>query len=435
MSIDSTQSTETVENFSILPGDEDYDAARTTIMGTARPSVVLRPSTAADVAASLRHARDEGLPVAVRSGGHSALSFGNIDDGAVIDVSRLDGVEVLGDGRVRIGAGATWGRAAQALAEHGLAITSGDTTSVGVGGLTQAGGIGWMVRKHGLTIDSLLGAEVVTASGDLVTASATENADLFWAIRGGAGNFGVVTAFEFQAQPVSTVQFGTIAFALDDVAQLVKGWAAAMRGAPDELSTTLVLMPGFGDFPAGAIVYVCLVGDDTAALEPLRTIGTVVAEDISERPYAEILEEAHPPEGVLPVIGNTLVTSVEEPLIDSIAAAYAAGGRVVFVRSLGGAFGRVDPGETAFAHRDAEALVVSAAFLPVDATEQQIAEARAVWRTIGEQGIGSYAGFLGSDTADDIAALWPADTLERLRQVKRTWDPDNVFRRNFNVVP
>ena len=424
-----------IEQMAIRPGDADYDEARTTITGTAEPAVVLRPTTPEEVAASLHHARAEGLPLAIRSGGHNALGFGNIDGGAVLDVSRLDQVELLGDGRVRIGAGATWGPAAATLAEHGLAITSGDTLSVGVGGLTQAGGIGWMVRKHGLTIDSLLAAEVVTAAGDVVRASSTENADLFWALRGGAGNFGVVTAFEFQAQPVSTVHYGTIAFTLDDVPQLLKNWAGAMRGAPDELSTTLALMPGFGDFPAGATLFVCLTGDDTAALEPLRTIGTVVADDVSERPYAGILEEAHPPEGIRPVIGNTLVESVDEPLIDAIASAYAGGGRVVFLRSLGGAFGRVDPAATAFAHRGAEALVVSAAFLPEDAAEDQVDAARAVWRTIGDLGVGSYAGFLGSDTADDIGTLWPAETLERLREVKRRWDPENTFRRNFNVAP
>lgn len=424
-----------IDHIAIRPGDADYDEARTTISSTAEPAVVLRPTTSEEVAASLHHARAEGQPLAVRNGGHNALGYGNIDDGVVLDLSRLDQVEILGGGRVRIGAGATWGPAAAALAKHGLAITSGDTVSVGVGGLTQAGGIGWMVRKFGLTIDNLLAADVVTAAGDLVRASATENADLFWALRGGAGNFGVVTAFEYQAQPVAAVHFGTISFALDDVPALVSGWAAAMRSAPDELSTTLTLMPGFGEFPAGAVLYVCLAADDTGALEPLRAIGTVVAEDITERPYAEILEEAHPPEGIRPVIGNTLVETVDEPLIEAVAKAYAGGGRVVFLRSLGGAFGRVDPAETAFAHRGAEALVVSAAFLPADAPEDQIAEARAVWRTIGDQGIGSYAGFLGSDTAEDIAALWPAETLERLRQVKRTWDPDNTFRRNFNVAP
>ena len=194
-------------------------------------------------------------------------------------------------------------------------------------------------------------------------------------------------------------------------------------------------MPGFGDFPAGAMLYVCLDAEDTQALEPLRGIGTVVAEDISERRYAEILEEAHPPEGVLPVIGNTLVESVDEPLIDAIVSAYEAGGRVVFLRSLGGAFGRVDAADTAFAHRHAEALVVSAAFLPADATEDQIAGARTVWRTIGDRGVGAYAGFLGSDTAEDLAALWPATTMERLREVKRAWDPENTFRRTLNVAP
>lgn len=425
----------TIDHIAVRPRDAGYDEARTTFMGTAEPAVVLRPTTPAEVADSIHHARAEGLPLAVRGGGHHALGFGNIDRGVVVDLSRLDRVELLGDDRVRIGAGATWGPAAAALAEHGLAITSGDTISVGVGGLTQAGGIGWMVRKHGLTIDSLVAAEVVTAAGDVVRASDTENPDLFWGLRGGAGNFGVVTAFEFQAQPVSTVHFGTISFALDDLAQLVRGWAAAMRSAPDDLSTALVLMPGFGDFPAGALLYVCLAGDDPGALDALRAIGPVVAEDVRERPYAEVLEDAHPPEGVLPVIGNTLVESVDEPLIDAITSAYAAGGRVVFLRSLGGAFGRVDPAETAFPHRGAEALVVSAAFLPADAAEEAVHAARAVWRTIGDQGVGAYAGFLGSDTPEDLAALWPAATLERLRQVKRTWDPDNTFRRNLNVVP
>jgi FAD/FMN-containing dehydrogenase len=424
----------TIDHIAIRPGDADYDAARTTIASTAEPTVVLRPTTPDEVAASLQYARAEGLPLAIRSGGHNVLGFGNIDDGVVIDLSRLDQVELLGDGRVRIGAGATWGPAAAALAKHGLAITSGDTTSVGVGGLTQAGGIGWMVRKYGLTIDSLLAAEVVTAAGDVVRASATENPDLFWALRGGAGNFGVVTAFEFQAQPVSTVHYGTISFAIEDIPQLLKGWADALRNAPDELSATLALMPAFGDFPAGAMLFVCLTGGDTSELEPFRAIGTVVAEDIDERPYAEILEEAGPPPGVLPVIGNTLVETVDDPLIDAIVTAYQAGGRVVFLRGLGGAFGRVAGVDTAFAHRQAEALVVSAAFLPPDATDDQIAGARDVWRTIGDQGVGTYAGFLGSDTPEDMAALWPSDTLERLREVKRTWDPENTFRRNLNVA-
>jgi FAD/FMN-containing dehydrogenase len=425
----------TIDHIAIRPGDDEYDAARTTIAGTAEPAVVLRPTDTSEVAAALEYVREAGLELAVRSGGHNALGFGNSDGGAVLDVSRLDSVELLGDGVVRLGAGATWGRAAAQLADHGLAITSGDTVSVGVGGLVQAGGIGWMVRKHGLTIDNVVGAEVVTAAGDVVRADAETNPDLFWALRGGAGNFGVVTAFDVQAQPVTTVHFGTIAFALDDVPQLLKGWAELMRSAPQELSTSLVLMPGFGDFPPGAVLYVCYCGDDPSALDSLRSLGNVVADTVEEKPYASVLEEAHPPEGIAPVIGNTFLESLTGDCIDAIVSAYANGGRVVFLRSLGGAMGRPAAEDTAFAHRSAEVLVVSAKFLPVGAPEELVSAAKAEWQTIGRHGIGSYAGFLGSATADDIAALWPAATLARLTEVKRAWDPDNVFRRNFNVVP
>ncbi|GAA3521597.1 FAD-binding oxidoreductase [Aeromicrobium panaciterrae] len=425
----------TIDHIAVRPGDADYEAARTTKSGTANPSVVLFPTSTDEVAASISHARAEGLPLAIRNGGHNALNFGNIDDGVVIDLSKLAGVEVLGDDRVRIGGGATWGPAAAELGEHGLAISSGDTISVGVAGLTQAGGFGWMLRKHGLALDNLLAAEVVTAAGEVVRASATENADLFWALRGGAGNFGVVTALEFQAQPVATVRYGMIEFALEDLDQLVKGWVETMRVAPDDLTTTLALRPAFGPFPAGAILFVCLASDDTSALEPLRSIGTVVAEDIGERPYAEILEEGPPPQPVLPVVGNTLVESFDESVIHAVTTAYELGGRVVFMRYLGGTFARVDPSATAFAHRSAEAMIISAAFMPEDATEDDRVEARKVWATIGDQGIGSYAGFLGSETPEDIAALWPPATLDRLRRIKQVWDPDNTFRRNFNIVP
>ena len=425
----------TIDHIAIRPGDADYDEARTTKAGTAEPAIVLRPRTPEEVAASIDHARAEGIPLAIRSGGHNALGFGNIDDGVVIDVSQLDQVDLLGDGRVRIGAGASWGPAAAALAEHGLAITSGDTISVGVGGLTQAGGIGWMVRKHGLTIDSLLAAEVVTAAGDVVRASATENADLFWALRGGA-------------RELRCGHRVRVPGPADLDGALRHDLVRARRRAPaaEELVRRDAQRPGRAEHDAGPDARVRRLPrrrDSLRVPGRRRRLGArAVANDRHGRrrgrqrgPYAEILEEAGPPPGVLPVIGNTMVESVDEPLTEAIATAYAAGGRLVFLRSLGGAFGRVDRAETAFAHRGAEALVVSAAFLPLDATDDQIAGAHAVWRTIGDQGVGSYAGFLGGDSAEDVATLWPADTLERLRQVKRTWDPENIFSRNFNVAP
>jgi FAD/FMN-containing dehydrogenase len=431
-----TRDTLPPEIVSIRPGDDEYDAARTTIAGTGTPSIVLRPGTTDEVAAALRFATSQGLPVAIRSGGHNALNFGNIDDGAVLDLRRVDAVELLGAGRVRIGAGATWGPAADELARHGLAITSGDTRSVGVGGLTQGGGIGWMVRKYGLTIDNVLAAELVTAAGDVVRASETENPELFWALRGGAGNFGVVTAFEFQAQPVTSIHFGTIRFELDDVELMLKGWAGAMRSAPDELTTVLTLMPGFGQMPAGVLLTVAYCGDDDlTVIDALRTLGTVLSDDVAPRAYADVLEEPRVPQGTVPVAGSAFVRAVDEDLVDAIAAAYGRGGRVVTLRSLGGAVGRVPAGATAFAHRDAEALVVSAAFLPLGAGADQIDEAHAVWRTIGDQGIGAYAGFLASATDADLALLWPEQTRRRLVEVKRAWDPGNTFRRNFNIAP
>lgn len=427
-----------VDHIAVLPDHAEYDQARRTFLAVAEPAVVLRPSTTDEVVASLAHARRLGLPLAVRGGGHSFTGFGTLDGGVVLDLHRMDRVERLGGNRVRIGAGATWGPVAATLAGHGLAVTSGDTTSVGVGGLTQAGGIGWMVRKHGLTLDSLVAAELVTAAGEVVRASTTENPELFWGLRGGAGNFGVVTAFELEAQPVVTVRFGTMAFAADRpdvVADLVERWGAVMRAAPDELTTILGLMPAMGDIPAGVVLFVCLAGDDTSALDPLRAIGALTAEDVTERPYASVLDEPHRPEGAVPVVDNTLVRTVDRPLAEAVTTAYAAGGRMFALRSLGGAFGRVDPAATAFALRDAEAMVLSGAFLPAGATEEQVAGARAAWRAVGDLGAGTYAGFVGSPAPEDVTAIWPSATLERLREVKRAWDPDNLFRRNLNIAP
>ena len=192
-----------------------------------------------------RHAVRHDLAVSVRSGGHSPLGHSTNTGGMVIDLAHLDAVEVLDADRrlVRVGGGATWGQVSAALDPHGWALTAGDTSDVGVGGLTLGGGIGWLVRRHGLAVDNLVGARVVTADGRLVTASADEHPDLFWALRGGGGNFGVVVDFDFVAQPVSTVHYGTITYQVDDPADLLRRWRNAMRLAPEELSSTLALMP------------------------------------------------------------------------------------------------------------------------------------------------------------------------------------------------
>jgi hypothetical protein len=424
-----------IDHIAVRPGDEEYAAASTTYMGTGTPVIVFRPTTAAEVAGGVRHAVDSGLELAVRSGGHNALNFGNSDTGVVIDLSRFDSVEVLEGDRVRIGAGATWGHVAAELAPYGLALTSGDTGSVGVGGLAQGGGMGWMVRKYGLTVDSIVAAEVVTAAGQVVRATSHENPDLLWGIRGGGGNFGVVTTFEFQAQRVSTVHSGMLTYAPGDTAGTAKAWTRVMREAPDELTTALLMLPPMGDFPGGLSVFVCYCGDDPTAIEPLRRIGTVVSDDVVEKPYADVLAEPHPPQNLVPVITNTLVSTLSDECIDEVASMYDEGGRVVFMRALGGAMARVAPEATAFGHRDVEAMIVSAVFLPAGSSAEDVASARAGWAPVAAQGCGAYAGFINSATADDLATFYPAGTRERLVEVKRAWDPDNIFRRNFNIQP
>jgi FAD/FMN-containing dehydrogenase len=426
------------------PGDDGYLASATTYMRTGRPALVVRPRNADDVAAAIRYATDHSLVLSVKSGGHSALAFGTNDDGVVIDLSGFDSIDVLDGaaGRVRVGAGAMWGDVAATLGTRGLSLTSGDTMSVGVGGLTLGGGVGWMVRNHGLTIDSLVAAEIVTAGGDALRLGADENPDLFWAIRGGGGNFGVVTHLEFVAQRASTVHAGTITYSVDDVPALLRGWQDVHRSAPEELNSTLVLMPGFGDeMPAMAMGLVCFAGADRAAADaafaPLLALNGLTSAEITEKPYADVLEEAQLPPGVRVMTTNTLVESVTDELVAAIAQWYAGGtaGHLAFVRALGGAVARVPAGATAFAHRSAEAMVVGAAFLPEDATEEQLIDAIRPFDAVKAFGVGAYSGFLGTAAADDLAALYPAQTLERLTEVKRKYDPANVFRQNFNIRP
>ena len=223
----------------IEPGGAEYESARRSVLASGTPAFVLRPGSVGDVQAGVRFAASAGLLLSVRGGGHSFAGFGTNDGGVVIDLGKLANVEITDSERhlVRIGGGATWGQVAAALAPHGLAISSGDTKSVGVGGLTLTGGIGWKVRKYGLALDSVIAAEVVTAGGQVVPASAAENPELFWAIRGGGGNFGIVTAFEFAAHPTTDVFFGKITFPASQAATVLQGWADYLRAAPEELTS------------------------------------------------------------------------------------------------------------------------------------------------------------------------------------------------------
>ncbi|MGW5363336.1 FAD-binding oxidoreductase [Actinopolymorpha pittospori] len=429
----------------LRPGDDGYDAAARTFFATGDPALVLRPRDPDEVAAALTHAVRHDLAVSVRSGGHSPLGHSSNTGGMVIDLARLDDVEVLDPGRrlVRVGGGATWGRVAAALDPHGWGLTAGDTTSVGVGGLTLGGGVGWMVRRHGLAIDSLVGARVVTADGALLTTSQDEHPDLFWALRGGGGNFGVVVDFDFVAQPVTTVHFGSVAYQLDNPADLLHRWRDEMRVAPDELSTTLVLMPRMPGSTPSAKVLLCYasepgtaVADIDATIEPLHELGTVTEASISERRYSEILEDAQHPQGLRMVARNTLVPTLDDTVIAAIDRLHNAPvPMAIAVRSLGGAFGRVSPDATAFAHRDAEAMIICGTVLPDTATDAEVERALVPWRDVAAHGTGTYINFQSSATADDIAAAYPPATYARLAAVKRAYDPDNRLALNHNIEP
>jgi FAD/FMN-containing dehydrogenase len=424
-------------------GDDGYDTAARSFFATGAPAVVVRPRAPDEVAAALAYAERHALTVSVRSGGHSPLGHGTNVGGMVIDLAHLDDVRVLDAGRrlVRVGGGATWGRTAAALDPHGWSLTAGDTADVGVGGLTLGGGIGWMVRRYGLAVDNLAGARVVTAGGKLLTASPDENTDLFWALRGGGGNFGVVVDFDFLAQPVSTVRFGTVVYRLDDPAGLVAGWRDAMRAAPEELSSTLALPPRTPGVPPSGAVLICYAGGTAAqadaAIQPLRELGTVTAVKIADRRYGEILENAAaPPPHLRLVTRDTLVPHLDDALIDDIVRLHAGPvPTAVAVRSLGGAFGRVPVDATAFAHRDAEAMIVALLMLPSTAADQEVERALGPWRTVAAAGTGTYVNFQGSATAEDLAAAYPPATYARLAEVKRAYDPGNRFALNHNIEP
>ncbi len=429
----------------LRPGDDGYDAAARTFFASNHPALIVRPHGLAEVAEALSYAERRDLAVSVRSGGHSPLGPGTSTGGMVIDQVHCDGIDVLDTERrlVRVGGGATWGRVAAALDPYGWAITAGDTANVGVGGLTLGGGVGWLVRRYGLTIDNLVGARVMTADGRLITTSEYEHPSLFWALRGGGGNFGVVVDFDFVAQPVSTVHFGTVTYRLDDPADLLAGWREAMRVAPEALSSTMALTPRLPGGQPSATVLLCHAAEPgstlpeaDAAIKPLLELGTVTASRISGRRYSEILVEAQPPPRVRRGVRNTLVAALDDAVIGEIMGLHSTSvPTALAVRSLGGAFGRVPADATAFAHRDAEAMIVALLMLPDTASDPEVEDSLVPWDAVAAHGTGTYINFQGSATASDLAAAYPPATYARLAAVKRTYDPGNRFALNHNIEP
>lgn len=410
--------------------------------------ITIRPVNAAEVAALVRRAQQDSLTITVVAGGHGPWSH-DPAPGMRIELSGLAAIEVEdtpehGDGAlVRIGGGAVWGDVAATLGAHGLAISSGDTASVGVGGLTLGGGLGWMVRAWGTAADQLVGAQVVTAAGDIVETSATENSDLFWALRGGGGNFGIVTRFDFRAHRIAGITLGEHRIT-GDAAPVLRATRDLMPGAPRELTVTYMDVPPMDpSAPAGASLTAVWADADPDALReamaPVADLAGVDAEYTTPAYRDILLEMPEPAENAeLPpgfIGGNGLFAELDDELIDRLIAfrtAYPAS--VVFVRSLGGAFSDVAQESTPFPARRATWFVMAGGFdipgLMDDGTRERI---RAAWRQMEAGRLAEYGNFADTERPDAVPGMFTPEALARLRGVKAAWDPQNVFRRNHNI--
>ncbi|HEX5857659.1 MAG TPA: FAD-binding protein [Microbacterium sp.] len=425
----------------VAPHDEDWDAARLFHSGIGDPAVIVRAGSVADVAAAVRWAAAEQVPIDVRGGGHSM--WGTVPGGLTIDLAGIHDVQVDGT-LVRVGGGATWGAVAATLSEHGLGISSGDTASVGVGGLTLGGGIGWMVRAWGLAADQLEGAQLVTAGGDVVEVSAGSHPELFWALRGGGGNFGVVTRFDFRAHELPAVVWTELALR-GDARPVLRGLRDALRGAPRELTVTYMDVPAMDpSAPAGATITACWAGDDPdaarSALAPLRALEGVSESDAGVRAYPDILMEgpAFDPEQPMPgfIGGNTLLAEADDAVLDALASFREAHPpSVLFLRSLGGAYGDVPQQSSAFPAREATWFAMAGVFDLPGTTDDDRAAIVAEWDAIAAAGAGMYGNFTTETDGSVVQKLFPPATMVRLAAVKREWDPQNLFSRNHNVAP
>ena len=429
----------------IEPGAAEYASASRSVLVPGHPVYVLRPKSVEDVRAAVRFTASAGLALSVRGGGHGYPGFATNDGGVVIDLGGLAEVEILDEDRhlVRVGGGAKWGQVADALAPAGLAISSGDTKSVGVGGLTLTGGIGWKVRRYGLALDSVVGAQMVTADGSVVRADPESNPELFWALRGGGGNFGIVTAFDFVAPPTTEVFHGKLTFPVAEAGRVLLGWADCFAGAPDELTSIVVFAnPHAGGAEAPVEIHVAFDGDDpdaaAAAIDPIRRLGTVLDDDIKLKPYGNVLEEGMtPPPGIRVFTRSAFAYPASLPEVLRTIVEAGKSGKVPFtsIRSLGGAVSRVPGDATAFARRDAAVMLATTTAGPEAVVEAARPGVDAFWERLAPHVSGAYANFLTEADEKAVAAIYPPETYDRLVAVKRKYDPTNLFAANHNIRP
>jgi FAD/FMN-containing dehydrogenase len=434
----------------IGPDDAAYDEARQVFFKGVdrRPAAVVRVAGADDVARVITFARENGLELAVRSGGHHRAGYGTSEGGIVIDLSGMRALDIDADAKSAwVQTGITAGEYTSAVGEGGRATGLGDTGSVGIGGITLGGGIGFLVRKYGLTIDDLLAAEVVTADGEIVQVSEESEPDLFWAIRGGGGNFGVATRLRLRLHEISEIVGGMMI--LPATPDVITGFIEAAEVAPEELSTiaNVMVAPPMPFIPEkahgkpvlmGQLVGVGPIDQAQAVLQPFRALGEPYVDMVRQMRYPEIYEG----EGPAPRYAagtnffvDTLQSADAETILEQLPQSTAMM-KAVQLRVLGGALTRTPNDATAFAHRD-RGLFVNIAAMFMDSGEQDTHDAwvAGMADSLGKDGAGGYIGFLGEEDEGTVRAAYPGTTWNRLRQLKRRYDPDNLFRLNNNIPP
>ena len=432
------------------PGQPGYDEARLVHNGTVdcHPAAIVRCHTVADVIDAVNYGRGAGLELTVRGGGHNVAGRAVCDGGLMVDLAPMKGIFVdPGKRTARAQGGVTWGEFNRATQLHGLATTGGVISTTGIAGLTLGGGIGWLMGKYGLVVDNLRSAEVVTAAGGLVQASASENADLFWALRGGGGNFGVVTSFEFDLHPVGPMVIGgVVAFPFDAAREVLQFYREFTRNLPDEL----VLFAGVLHAPDGSGAKVAAIlgchcgtpGQAEADLRPLREFGTPVLDAFGPIPYSTLnsMLDAGFPRGGRNYWKSSLLPSLSDEAIDTMIAQFSqcpSPMTGILLENFSGAVVRVPQGGTAYAHRSPGMnLLVASQWLESSEDATNIAWARQAFQALQPfLATGGYVNYLGGDeTEDRVAGAYGANHA-RLREVKRRYDPDNLFHMNQNILP
>jgi FAD/FMN-containing dehydrogenase len=442
---------EQVEGRVIGPDDPDYDQARQLFYGgfDRRPAAIVRVAGANDVSTVVTLAAQSGTDLAVRSGAHSVAGHSVIDDGLVIDLSAMKAMDLDVDGHAAWAeTGLTALEYSRQAAAHGLATGFGDTGSVGIGGITLGGGVGYFVRKYGLTIDDLLAADVVTADGRLVRADAEHESDLFWAIRGGGGNFGVATRFRYRLHEVPAA-FGGFLF-LPASPEAFAGFLAEAENAPDEFGSIVTMMPAppmpfLPEEQHGKLLIMATMlfagppeqGEKVVA--PFRALAEPVADLLRPMSYPEIYPpeqgEYHPTAASHTMFMDSFDVGLATAVVERLEASKGAF-RAVQLRLLGGAMAEVPADATAFAHRSSRIMTNVAAFYegPEDLPVQQ-AWVDEMAATLRQSDQGAYVGFLGDEGEDRVRAAYPGPTWDRLRAIKAQYDPDNLFRFNQNIPP